>query len=106
MNYLNPMILKSPLTKAEEALLEVKFQVFGTQWKRIAHFFPNRSASQIKNHWNMLQRRAQTEAAAEGDSIVKADARADSLGSFDFPEFTMELFPMESRLQNPWDGFF
>jgi hypothetical protein len=50
-NYIDPGLRNSPWTSSEEALLEEKFAIYGSQWHTLGAFFPNRSKNQIKNHW-------------------------------------------------------
>ena len=57
-NYLNPMLNTREWSFEEEALLDEKVNEYGTRWTKIAQFFNNRTAVNIKNHWaTMLNRR-------------------------------------------------
>jgi hypothetical protein len=55
-NYANPALIHLPWTFEEDALLDSKFQEYGTRWQVIALFFPDRSRNQIKNHWQVRHR--------------------------------------------------
>ena len=57
-NYLDPNLNTDKWSLEEEILLDMKVKEFGTSWTKIAQFFDNRSAVNIKNHWaTMLNRR-------------------------------------------------
>ncbi|OHS95821.1 hypothetical protein TRFO_38024 [Tritrichomonas foetus] len=50
-NYLMPGISNAPWTPEEDQLLEQKYAEMGSQWSRIAKFFPSRTDINIKNRW-------------------------------------------------------
>ena len=50
-NYLMPGIKNAPWTPEEDQLLEEKYAALGSQWSRIAKFFPNRTDINVKNRW-------------------------------------------------------
>lgn len=50
-NYLMPGIKSAPWTPEEDQLLEEKYAALGSQWSRIAKFFPNRTDINVKNRW-------------------------------------------------------
>jgi hypothetical protein len=58
LNYLSPKVSLGPWTMDEEAMLTRKFIEFGPRWRVIATFFSTRSDVNIKNHWQLMQRRA------------------------------------------------
>jgi hypothetical protein len=58
LNYLSPEVSFAPWTTDEEAILTRKFIEFGPRWRVIASFFSTRSDVNIKNHWQLMQRRA------------------------------------------------
>jgi hypothetical protein len=105
MNYVNPTIINSLWSAAEERLLETNVQILGSQWKLIAQFLPNRSVNQIKNHWNVLRHRAIREPPASEALFVDPRPRTEGLTPFDYPEFTTELFPLQNSPQNVWETF-
>lgn len=59
MNYVNPNIVSSPWTTSEDEELENLISRFGSQWKIISHYFPNRAINNIKNRWILLKRKQQ-----------------------------------------------
>ncbi|KAK8894725.1 hypothetical protein M9Y10_023162 [Tritrichomonas musculus] len=50
-NYLMPGIKNVPWTPEEDMLLEEKYAALGSQWARIAKYFPNRTDINVKNRW-------------------------------------------------------
>lgn len=57
-NYANPELHKEPWTEAEDQLLEQKYSEYGSRWKLISSFFPNRGPNNVKNRWLTKERRA------------------------------------------------
>jgi hypothetical protein len=57
-NYVNPVIVSSAWSLAEDQLLETKFNEIGARWKEIAQFFPTRSKNQVKYRWMTKQKNA------------------------------------------------
>jgi hypothetical protein len=45
----------------------------GTQWSRLAKFFPGRTDVSLKNRWNKLQRRSK-KLGVSGNGAVNAEA--------------------------------
>lgn len=75
-NYLSPEIINGTWSKEEDALLISMYVIYGPMWTRIAQFFPNRSATNIKNHFASLQSRMQKKqliAAQKSELIQKID---------------------------------
>ena len=58
-HYLSPNVLNLPWTQKEDELLEKKFAEYGSSWKKIAEFFPNRNYIQLRNRYLLKQRRSQ-----------------------------------------------
>ena len=56
-NYLDPTINTSPWTQEEDDLLIQKQLEIGSKWVTIAHFFNRRTDAQVKNRWQMLDRK-------------------------------------------------
>ena len=56
-NYLDPTINKGPWTKAEDDLLIEKQLQLGSKWVTIARFFNRRTDAQVKNRWQLLDRK-------------------------------------------------
>lgn len=55
-NYLSPQIVNGRWTKEEEAVLIMQYSKFGPKWARLNQFFPNRSVTNIKNHFSSIYR--------------------------------------------------
>ena len=56
--YLSPDLNNSPWTADEDRLLVYKIQELGQKWVKISKFFDKRTDANLKNRWNVLQRRA------------------------------------------------
>jgi hypothetical protein len=65
LNYLSPNIKSVPWTDREDALLLDKVREQGSQWRRIAQFFPLRTDINIKNRYRMLARKKEKEMSQE-----------------------------------------
>jgi hypothetical protein len=59
VNYINPELNHQPLSRAEDLLLETKYEELGPRWQLIATFLPGRSKNLLKNHWMSKQRRSE-----------------------------------------------
>jgi hypothetical protein len=79
---LDPNIDRSSWTEDDDKLLLEKYEKFGTQWQKIALFFPGRPGLHCRNRWRKLQRNAQAKAGAympeprRGDSGVNKSSPA------------------------------
>lgn len=51
-NYLSPDFYNDKWTDDEDKLLIEKHKEFGSQWVKLATFFPGKNANNIKNRWN------------------------------------------------------
>ena len=60
--YLSPHICKEPWTKEEDDLLLKKYKELGPKWKKLSSFFKSRTDINLKNRWNLLQRKFNKEA--------------------------------------------
>lgn len=56
-NYLSPNIKKGDWTEEEDELLLAKLKELGNKWKMIADILGNRTSQQVKNRYQLLQRR-------------------------------------------------
>jgi succinate dehydrogenase flavin-adding protein (antitoxin of CptAB toxin-antitoxin module) len=54
--FLSPTLKQSEWTKEEDELLIVIKKKFGSQWRFIKDFFPDRTDVSIKNRWKYLQK--------------------------------------------------
>lgn len=57
VNFLAPQIKNTPWSPEEDSLLESLHNKYGAQWALISRMIEGRSAVQVKNRWNSLQRR-------------------------------------------------
>ena len=55
-HYLSPEISQQPWTEQDQQLLEILHGIYGSDWARLAHYFPGRTNSFLKNQWNAGQR--------------------------------------------------
>jgi hypothetical protein len=98
-NYVNPMLADVAWTQAEDDLLDEKFAQIGTKWKTIATFFPLRSKNQIKNHWNLKQKRQQlamlTNPTPDPEPPVTTNAQREG-----------DVVPLPSETQTMFDVLF
>jgi hypothetical protein len=91
VNYLNPMLSKSPWSGAEDAILRARFVEFGPKWVKLTEFLPTRSANDIKNRRFVLERldrRRAKEAARLAKEVPKDD---DPIGRF-FADTKVDIF--------------
>ena len=72
--YLSPTIDRGEWTEEEDKLIEMKFLQYGSKWKILAKFFPNRTDVMIRNRWNMLKRKQQKNQKDINNNKVKIDA--------------------------------
>jgi hypothetical protein len=57
-NYLAPGISTEPWSPEDDQLLSEKHKELGSQWSKIAKFFPNRTDVNVKNRWTSLDGKA------------------------------------------------
>ncbi|OHT04873.1 Myb-like DNA-binding domain containing protein [Tritrichomonas foetus] len=58
-HYLSPNVVNLPWTPEEDELLEQKFAEFGSSWKKIAEYFPNRNYIQLRNRFSLKKRQSE-----------------------------------------------
>ena len=68
--YLSPDVNNSPWTKEEDELLLEKYKKMGSQWKKIAAFFNNRTNTNVKNRWISIQRENERKLKCETMKII------------------------------------
>jgi hypothetical protein len=85
-NYVNPSIISTPWTEAEDELLVKKVAELGPRWQKMTALFPNRSKNQIKNHWLARERRMERRYSQPVQNNQEFD------GLFEIPELE-QLFP-------------
>lgn len=84
LNYLAPDVARVPWTAAEDAELVEAFRRFGPTWRQIARELRGRSEVSVKNRWQVLQRRAQKQAAQMAASALELAQPAADAGDGDF----------------------
>jgi hypothetical protein len=57
MSYLSPAVGNAPWTPEEDQLLICMYNELGPLWKFIASFFTARTDTNVKNRWQLMQRR-------------------------------------------------
>lgn len=71
-NYLSPTVNSSPWTPEDDRRLQELQAEFGSKWVKISHHFPNRTDTNIKNRWMVLQR--QKKYTERHEQMAKANA--------------------------------
>ncbi|CAO3680334.1 unnamed protein product [Umbelopsis ramanniana] len=90
---LDPNIDRSSWTEDEDGLLLRKYDEYGTQWQKIALFFPGRPGLHCRNRWRKLQRSAHN----KNNNLASEMRREDSSTSKNSPITEEEnLSPLES----------
>jgi hypothetical protein len=93
LTFLAPYIGNGPWTAEEEAKLKEEVERFGSAWRRIARAFPDRSEVNVRNRWQVIQRREiketgrvkpneQQKIAGQNDELAEWDLS--SHGEWDF----------------------
>lgn len=68
-NYLAPTVRRDPWTEKEDELLKKLYEEIGAKWVKISSHFPNRTDTNIKNRWMVLQR--QKRSKRSGNSMTE-----------------------------------
>jgi hypothetical protein len=71
---LDPNIDRSSWTEEDDKLLLQKYEEYGTQWQKIALFFPGRPGLHCRNRWRKLQRSAQNKAGSFAPELRREDS--------------------------------
>jgi hypothetical protein len=78
LNYINPQLSRTPLTRDEENLLEAKYLELGPRWQMIASFFPGRAKNFLKNQWRLRHKQKQgSEPERQQSTVEVADKVCD-----------------------------
>jgi hypothetical protein len=80
VNYLNPILSKSPWTSGEDAILRARFAEFGPKWVKLTEFLPTRSANDIKNRRFVLERRDRRRAKETTRPVKETPEDNDPIG--------------------------
>jgi hypothetical protein len=118
-NYVNPNLLNSQWTEAEDEILLKTYREIGPKWFEIASYLPGRARNNVKNRYFALQRREafQTENRAEfppdtsiipsvqmHQSVSQTDQISDLVGWSEFAN-DQELFDWDPET-NPEFSFY
>jgi hypothetical protein len=96
MNYINPVLDITPLSPAEDDLLDERCAEHASRWQLIVSFLLGRSKNFIKNHWTAKQKRialsrhmTTNREQPLPDPPIPAQDRPDSFMALDnlFPDF-------------------
>ncbi|OHT06995.1 DNA-binding protein eta2 [Tritrichomonas foetus] len=78
-NYLSPDFYNGEWTDQEDQLLIEKYQELGSQWTKLAVFFPGKNANNIKNRWNYrVSRLVQNETTQNSDNTNSSHFTSES----------------------------
>lgn len=77
-NYLSPKVQNKKWTKEEDQILLEKYSIFGPKWSFLTRFFPNRAATNIKNHYAKLFSRTLSEKERKETKKVNQNKHNDS----------------------------
>ncbi|EAX95431.1 Myb-like DNA-binding domain containing protein [Trichomonas vaginalis G3] len=68
--YLSPKLNRGPFTEDEDQKLIKLEKKYGQHWVRISKHFSGRTDTQIKNRWNVLKRRLESEKSINIPTIL------------------------------------
>ena len=74
-HYLSPNVRMEPWRPDEDDLLEMKVQEMGRKWKVMEVYFPGRTDINIKNRFNLLERRKRCEIRKAQKALQRRSTR-------------------------------
>lgn len=98
LNYLSPKVSNSPWSAEEDEMLKKLHEELGSKWVKISQYFENRTDTNIKNRWLVLQRQKKHAAY-----VNQLNQQAVSPPQVAQPAVEMELFESvndEKRIEN------
>jgi hypothetical protein len=113
-NYINPNLVKSEWTEADDELLVESYSEVGPKWFIIAGLLPGRARNDVKNRYFTLRRRAQFESGVRSGNAGLEQLTTQVPTSDDIKElpqdgsnpFTFcDEFPLTDRDDLDWDPF-
>ena len=71
-NHLDPQIKKTQWTKAEKWTLFLLHNLYGNKWAVFSRIIRGRTDNNIKNHWNTIMKRHESQLKTKLNKIVKS----------------------------------
>lgn len=119
-NYLNPTLSFEAWTKEDDDLLVDKFQEFGTQWRILRSYFPNRSVNNIRNRVIQLKKRIKQrgdkrvskagrtkkiQIKKKVETVMKIEEKEEKIEENDQFQFVNKIFKVMDEKFQPFDWF-
>ena len=79
--FICPSMNKNPWTKEEEDILVQKYQEYGSRWKVIAKFLPNRTHINVRNKMNKILRHEEKSSKQSPEQETKCSPQVQELGT-------------------------